>query len=92
VLGVSLRQYVRRALLPPVLAVVIPAAAMVALIHRRPPVGWFDVILYALVFSLAWAISCGVIVVGSEQRKNLLSRLRAHTAPGVGSGESHAFG
>jgi hypothetical protein len=77
---------------PPVIAVAIPAAAMVVLIRRRPPVGWFDLILYALVFSLACAFACGVIVVGSEQRKNLLLRLRGQPAPGVGGGESHAFG
>jgi O-antigen/teichoic acid export membrane protein len=92
VLGISLWRYIRRALVPPVIAVAIPAAAMAVLIRRRPPLGWFDLILYALVFSLACAIACGVIVVGSEQRKNLLLRLRGQPAPGVGGGESHAFG
>jgi len=92
VLGISFRRYVRGALAPPILAVGIPAVAMLALIRRRPPAGWFDLILYALVFSLAWAICCSVIVVGPDQRKNLLSRLRAQPAPRVGVGESHAFG
>lgn len=77
VLDVPVWRYVLRALVPPILAVALPAGGLAVLVRWRAPENWIELFCYGGIFSLGYSIACCAIVVGPEQTRNLVARGKA---------------
>ncbi|HVT88191.1 MAG TPA: oligosaccharide flippase family protein [Tepidisphaeraceae bacterium] len=76
VLNVSVQRYFMHALMPPILAITVPAAGMAALLRQRPPNNWLELFCYGGVFGLAYSITSSIIVVGVRQMFAIVQRVR----------------
>ncbi len=64
--------YLAQAILPAVLAMILPAGGLALLVQQRPPASWFDLVAYGVCFTAAYAGSC--VVVFFPQRLLPLAR------------------
>lgn len=57
-LGLPVSSYLAQAIIPALLAAVLPAGGLAILVQQRPPESWFDLFAYGGCFTAGYACSC----------------------------------